>query len=286
MPDPYRHLQHGDRFEPSAAAWNAFADTARLFAQQGGLVLPAGRSAGARGRAGMGTRARGGGGGQVLVKNATGGDVAQFGVMAVGTPLFGVDELGEFIVNDEFRSFFDLVGVTPDIEVHLGRFVIAAEPIADGRIGRCYAIGVCPVRLEVIHASDRFADIRDANVAMLRSRTSGAAEILWKETAEGTGEMWAVVRIGVSTIHHGPFAGVITDVDTGAKTYDARASHDTTITVSGAAPLMRPFDVAQIPVTLAEIGDPCTLMVLEDRTVVLWSVPELWGTEPACEAPE
>lgn len=220
----------------------------------------------------------------VMVKNATGGDVARFGVMGVTTPLFGVDGGGAFTVSNEYKNFFDLIGVLPDIGIHLGRFVVAAEPIADGKVGRCYSVGVCPVRLDVVHAGDRFADIKDDDPTVLRSGTSGAAAILWKE-GTGTGEMWAVVRIGVFTIHHGPFAGVITDVDTGAKTYDARASHDTTITVTGLAPMTRPFDVANIPVTLAEIGDPCTLMVLEDRTVVLWSVPELWGTTPACPEP-
>jgi hypothetical protein len=269
MSDPFRHVKPGERFQPSARAWNTFADVARE----------------ARGHAhdSGGPPRHLAGRGLLRIKNGGGGDVDRFGVLAVSAPLFGIDG-ATFTPVDSFKNDFDLVGVTPDIDVHLGRFVIAAQPIASGAIGRVYSAGVCPVMLDVVHVEDRFADIADGVIANLKSGTSGAAQILWKEDDAETGVMWAVVRIGVHSIQHGPFAGVITAVDSGAKVYDARASHDPSITVADAAPLTRPFDVADVSVTLAEVGDPCTLMVKEDRTVVLWQVPELWGNEPACDA--
>ncbi len=87
---------------------------------------------------------------------------------------------------------------------HVGRFVILAEPLADGEIGRAFAHGVCPVKINVEDESHTFADIEDAQTHYLKSGTSGAAQILWAES--GTGEVWAIVRLGVPSVgtHENP----------------------------------------------------------------------------------
>jgi hypothetical protein len=92
--------------------------------------------------------------------------------------------------------------VTPT-EDHAGRFVILAEPIAAGKIGRAYAAGVCPVRVNVAGESHRFAACEPGDTGQLHSAPTGPAELLWTEA--GTGQRWAVVRIGGggATVEHG-----------------------------------------------------------------------------------
>ena len=57
------------------------------------------------------------------------------------------------------------------------------------------ALGLCPVKITVENEDHAFADVNDGEAATLKSTATGAAQILWKE--DGTGEKWAVVRLGV-----------------------------------------------------------------------------------------
>jgi hypothetical protein len=126
--------------------------------------------------------------GVVRVKNTTDAPVDRFAVLGIDEPLYGPsDNLLEF------QNCFALEGVTPDASQHTGRFVILAEPLPVGAIGRGYIYGVCPVRVNVTDAEHAFADVEDGQTARLTSAQSGAAQILWAE--EGTGVQWALVRL-------------------------------------------------------------------------------------------
>jgi hypothetical protein len=94
----------------------------------------------------------------------------------------------------EFKNRVALSCVTPDIDAHEGRFVVLAEPLAVGAIGRAYIAGVCPVQVNVTDEAHGYASIADGDTTQLASATSGPAQILWK--AAGTGSRWAVVRLG------------------------------------------------------------------------------------------
>ncbi|MBN1553954.1 MAG: hypothetical protein JXA11_04360 [Phycisphaerae bacterium] len=123
----------------------------------------------------------------VLVKNASGVDAERFGVLGIDGPIILPSEnLSEF----ENRVTFSCS--TPVAGTHEGKFVVLAEPIKAGAIGKALALGVTPVQISVTAESDKYADIGDA--AKLTSGASGAAQILWKES--GTGTKWAVVRLG------------------------------------------------------------------------------------------
>lgn len=71
---------------------------------------------------------------------------------------------------------------------------LTLEPIKKGEIGRAFIHGVCPAYVNMQSASDPFADITDGNTDHLTSAATGAAQILWAEG--GTGNQWAIVRIG------------------------------------------------------------------------------------------
>ena len=171
-----RKVKPGDPLKVPAATFNAFVDAAVDFQRrqrdQGGGDL--------RTRSDLGI---------VAIKNNTGADVGRFGVLGIDSPIFTPDDN-----LDSFSNRVALVGVTPTVATHTGRFAILLEPIASGKIGQAAVAGVCPVQINMASATDGFADVKDSDSTVLASGTFGAATILWKAT--GTGVQWAIVRFG------------------------------------------------------------------------------------------
>jgi hypothetical protein len=87
-----------------------------------------------------------------------------------------------------------LHGVTPAAK-HWGKYVVLLEPIRAGKIGRGRIAGCCPVRLVLSDDAATHCDIYPDDATGLRAGFSGSAEILDRE--EGTGSVWAYVRLGV-----------------------------------------------------------------------------------------
>jgi len=179
-------VKPGDPLVIPAGTFNTFIDAARDFrARQQGrtqTAQPGFRFSGI-----------------ILVKNTSGTDQDRFAVLGIDSPVITPTDN-----EDEFKNRLALRGVVPDQAEHVGRFVILAEPLADGEIGRAFAHGVCPVKINVEDEAHAYADIEDAQTQYLKSGTSGAAQILWAES--GTGEVWAVVRLGAASIgtHENP----------------------------------------------------------------------------------
>ena len=176
MGDPLRKVQPGQPVRIPARTFNTFIDAAQDYLQRrqnvGGDPLT--------------TRLRSG---IVLVENASGADRGRFEIL-------GVDDvvISQADNADEFYNRPVLSGITPDTDVHAGRFVVLAEPIASGKIGHAWAFGMCPVQVDMQDADHTACEIKDATTANLISHTSGTARILTVES--GTGVKWAVVRIG------------------------------------------------------------------------------------------
>jgi hypothetical protein len=124
----------------------------------------------------------------ILVRNESGVTVPRFGVLGINGVMFdpAVDE-------QSFMNQVALSGVTPAILTHRGKFIILAEPIADGDIGRAWITGSCPVMVSVSDEAHQFAEVYDGDAARLKSAQHGSARILWKQ--DGTGELWAIVRL-------------------------------------------------------------------------------------------
>jgi hypothetical protein len=178
MSDALKKVQSGQKLQIPAGAYNAFIDAAvdyrRRTAHIGQKSEPTTRQASI-----------------VLVRNDSGSNQNRLAVLGIDTPII------DPATNDnEFKNRVALSCVTPAVDTHEGKFVILAEPIAAGKIGRAYAAGVCPVQINVPDEDReyRYAEIDDGVVDNLTVSLIGSAGILWR--AGGTGVQWAVVRLG------------------------------------------------------------------------------------------
>ena len=179
--DNMKKVRSGDPLVVPAQAYNAFIDAAKDYRQRtahvGQTATPGYRSAGI-----------------VLVKNESGEDRDRFDVLGLGDPIFLPDSGAT--AEQSFKNAVAFRGDTPDETLHKGKFVILGEPLAAGAIGRAYAAGVCPMKIDVPDEDHewRYAEIADGVTANLKASMQGSAGILWR--AGGTGVQWAVVRLG------------------------------------------------------------------------------------------
>lgn len=179
MSDALKKVQSGQPLVIPASAYNAFVDAAVDFRQRTAHL-------------GQGAQPSSQQASIVLVRNDSGSNQNRLAVLGIDTPI--IDPATNL---NEFKKRVALSCVTPTADTHEGKFVVLAEPIASGKIGRAYAAGVCPVQLLVIDedaAEYEYADIFDGVAGGLFASPSGSASILWKE--EGTGVKWAVIRFG------------------------------------------------------------------------------------------
>ena len=176
MSDALKKVQSGQKLHIPAAAYNAFVDAAIDHRQRlsniGKESQPSHRSADI-----------------VLVRNDSGSPRQQFDILGIDGPIISPD------ANEtEFRSRVALKGVTPG-ESHIGKFVVLAEPLANGKIGKAFIAGACPVKLNVDDDKEwQFAECVDSEASHLEPAMDGSTAILWREG--GTGVQWAIVRLG------------------------------------------------------------------------------------------
>jgi hypothetical protein len=175
-----RKVNPGDPLRIPADAYNAFVDAAN--AHRNGE-----RTFGAESRRGFQQASI------VLVRNDSGADLSRFAVLGVEEPVISPN-----YNENEFKNRVALAGVEPAADTHEGRFVIFAEPLADGALGLAFAAGVCPVQVDVDDDDEqnRLADVADGETGHLKAGLYGSAGILWREG--GTGTQWAVVRLGIA----------------------------------------------------------------------------------------
>ena len=176
--DVMKKVRTGDRLKIPAETFNTFIDTARGFrnAQQNfrRQQQPEFRDTDI-----------------VLVRNDSEADRQRFDVLGVDNIIFSPTANLQ-----EFQNRPALTGIVPDIDYHIGKFVILLEPAADGKIVRAAVGGLCVARIEVVSGEEwyGYADIYDTDAEKLKSAPHGAAQIIWRETGAGT--KWAVVRLG------------------------------------------------------------------------------------------
>lgn len=170
-------VKRGDPLAIRASDWNAMLGLASSAKLRQAVQLSPGSAFSA------------GSGVVVPVRNATGATVSRYHAMALGAPLFTPTDNAQTFLNQ-----LGFIGETPSA-TYLGRFAIAQETIANGKIGACLVSGLTAARITVGHADHNRADVDTAGGATLVSHVYGAAEILWKEA--GTGAKWALVRVGI-----------------------------------------------------------------------------------------
>jgi len=181
MSDPLKKVQSGDPLVVPAQAYNAFIDAAKDFQQRtrhvGQTATPGYRSAGI-----------------VLVKNESGAARERFDVLGLGDPVI-LPDAGD-TAEQQFKNAVAFRGEMPDETLHKGKFVILAEPLATGAIGRAYLSGVTAVRLRLEDSAQKVeaAEIIDADATALQPSPAGSAAVLWHQ--EQSGDVWAIVRLG------------------------------------------------------------------------------------------
>lgn len=178
MSSALRKVRSGDPLVIPAAAYNAFIDAAIDYRQRTAHL-------------GQGAQPSFSQASIVLVRNDSGSNQNRMAVLGVDAPI--IDPSAN---EEEFKNRVALACVTPEERTHVGRFVVLAEPIATGKIGRAYAAGVCPVKIDVPDEEHewRYAEIADGITGNLKVSMQGSATILWR--AGGTGVQWAVIRLG------------------------------------------------------------------------------------------
>lgn len=177
MGDPFKKVQRGDPLRISAETFNTMIEAARDYRAR-------------QHRTSSDAREHFTDHGVILVKNQSGAARNRFDILGLDAPVISpADNL------DEFKSRPALVGVTPELPTHAGRFCILLEPLASGSIGRALVSGVGVARVNVIDPGHRFAEVVHEDPTRLRSAHAGSVEILWKDSGTG-GDRWAVVRLG------------------------------------------------------------------------------------------
>jgi len=197
--DHLRKVQAGDEFDMPARTFNAFVDAAQAGkVTHLGLPRAAGQSRRTNGPLPV-SQPRS----TVLVKNSSGGDLGRFSILGIDDALWDpTEQPGQFQSQEALQLV--LIGDTPALADHLGRFVILAGPIAAGAIGPAWLDGICPARVDVDDADHPFCDIKDASTGALQSGFAGGARILWKPAGTGDGK-WCYIRLGdpgAQTIQH------------------------------------------------------------------------------------
>ncbi|MHC4083452.1 MAG: hypothetical protein ACYSU2_19240 [Planctomycetota bacterium] len=178
MSGDLRKVRTGDPLRIPARAYNAFVDAAhlarRIDADTGaGPALPGAQEH------------------LILVRNESGADLPRFGILGIDRPIIEPGAEGN---TDEFKRRAALIGAAiTTTDEFVGRFVVAREPIASGKIGWSVIRGVTPATVNVIDEDHSHADTYP-DEQVLRSGFTGAARILWKEP--GTGELLALIEMG------------------------------------------------------------------------------------------
>jgi len=169
------------RGQISARAWNRAQDAADIVLGQRSDGMAAGPSDGPKPYT------------PILAKNNTTGTVNRWGVLSVA----GVVFTPSGATGNATQQFQDQPVLSGGLPTGGSSFVVAVEPIAAGKIGRCAVAGVVQAKINVVSESDTFATAKDGDLTQLTSSSSGEATILWKESGTGAGK-WALVRFGAA----------------------------------------------------------------------------------------
>ena len=211
----FRKVLPGQDLQIPAAAYNAFLDNLRAPATVGprsrGLVKTPNQHL-------------------LPIKNLAGGDVERFGILAIDSVLIDPDDS-----LPEFQGRPGFTGITPGV-IHSGRFVVAAEPIPEGKVGLCYASGVCITRVYIPASGDfEFCDVEAGSLENLTALNVGSAAILWHENVTDD-VAWAIISLGAGPPAHHTVFPISVGVSTpspGDETTQAAHTYDVIITSTG-----------------------------------------------------
>jgi hypothetical protein len=178
MTNPYYKPQPGDMPKRSAKFEADLVDVVQWARRQ--MTSSGGRPGSARGANGV-----------IDVRNDSGSNVAQYGILGINDVVFTpTNALSTFQTSPIYS------GVTPTVADHDGDFCVVLDPIASGSIGKARIDGIVAAKIQVTAGLEWYdhADVTHNDATKLTLLPSGAAQVLWKE--EGTGTKWALIRLG------------------------------------------------------------------------------------------
>lgn len=110
--------------------------------------------------------------------------------------MFGAATVVGSLVEGDLVQYKRVLSVQTPAVGDEGRFVVCAEPILAGRVGRVWVSGICPVWLVNETGADALsADVTDAQ-DYLTAKSGGSAAVLWEDVFEEAAEHLALIRIG------------------------------------------------------------------------------------------
>ena len=170
----FRHVKPGDAMRIPAATFNTMVDAARDFASHH--------------RMGIAPEPEGGeADGVILLKNTSDHDLTRYEALALDAPI--IDPADN---ESAFQSRIAMTGVDPDAD-HRGRFAVAIEPIAQGKIGLARIAGPMIAKVDIQTAGESYADIVAGHYNLV-SGVGGSARILWAPDSD-TGIQLAIVHL-------------------------------------------------------------------------------------------
>ncbi len=178
MATKVRTVMRGQAFSPTAGEWNAVAEAVNAYH----------------------ARRRGDGSqealppGVVSVRNDSGQHLPRYGILGIGEPLVQPHHAFE-----QFTARVAFKGVVPAEEHVGGRFVILAEPLAPGAVGRAVLSGQTPVLVQMVDEADTFAGAEVGTTGNLVSAQSGSVTLLTIQPADkrvAPDMAWCIARLG------------------------------------------------------------------------------------------
>jgi hypothetical protein len=118
----------------------------------------------------------GGIGHYVRVANNTGSTVLRGDILGIDGVELSPSSYGKF----EFQPVLD--GVTPTASHH-GKFVVAAQAIQDGKVGKAHIDGLVVVRITDLSKPWQFADVDTTDNTQLILTPNGSAQLLYKTSS-------------------------------------------------------------------------------------------------------
>jgi hypothetical protein len=166
---------------PSAQLHNKLVDVAVDFDTSQVLQRP-GRAAGRRAE------------GLVLVRNDSGSDLTDIGILGINSVIF---TSAQNAAAYKYGVPTFTCG-TPTAPQHIGEFVVTYGPLAKGVIGPAFMFGVCCAPVNVVTVGDNYADITTGDATQLKSGPVGSVQII--DAPGATGKQSCLVRMGLRQI--------------------------------------------------------------------------------------
>lgn len=139
----------------------------------------------------------------IMVQNTSGDNRDIFSILGIDDVVFQPTARASatIVYPTEFQERVRVTGVTPVAGTHEGLLVVLAEPIEKDGLAWGWAHGTCITKVYCNSITQHCyrADLTDGETGYLTTSALGEVEVLWRDSGEGLGECWAIVKLGLRT---------------------------------------------------------------------------------------